>query len=157
MLDTTYDAIKAILRADPSVPMPERNLHLAHLREKPSAPKPEPPTPAAPRILRREIAAERLGRSRRAVDMLAQQGTPPPENEAKEVGKAEEKDFVAQLLADKTKEELRGLKQDIDERKIYAQKSFNLVAYWVSGVFLLLLLDGAFYSRFTTPESRPTD
>jgi hypothetical protein len=74
MLDTTYDAIKAILRADPSVPMPERNHHLALLRNGPSAPKPEPGTPGVPRILRRKTAAERLGRSLRGVDMLAQQG-----------------------------------------------------------------------------------
>ena len=74
MLPTTYDACKSILRADPSIGVPDRNHLLALLREGPGAPKSEPPTLGTPRILRRKTTAERLGRSLRAVDMLAQQG-----------------------------------------------------------------------------------
>ena len=74
MLNTTFDIFKVALKSDPTVSASDRNHLLALLREKPGAPKPEPATPAAPRILRRKTAAERLGRSLRSVDMLAQQG-----------------------------------------------------------------------------------
>src|SRR5271169_6261684 len=74
MLETTLDVFKAALRSDPSVSASDRNRLLALLRRGPGAPKSEAGTPGAPRILRRKTAAERLGRSLRSVDMLAQQG-----------------------------------------------------------------------------------
>ncbi len=53
------------------------------------------------------------------------------------------------------KERIRGLSQDIDERKIYAKKTFRLVSFWISGVFLLLILCGLKlpYFVFELPES----
>ena len=77
MLSTTYDALKAVLKADPSIAVPERNQLLAVLRN-------GPPTlernrvaaaEAGPRLLRRREAAHRLGLSVRSVDKLAQVGT----------------------------------------------------------------------------------
>jgi hypothetical protein len=75
MLPTTFDVLKAALRADLTIPVSERNQLLALLRRGPSAPKSESDTPRVPRILRRKTVAERLGRSLRSVDMLAAEGT----------------------------------------------------------------------------------
>jgi len=69
---------------------------------------------------------------------------PPLESEAKKVGGAEQTELAEQLLADKTKEELRGLRQDIDERKIYASKAFTMLCCWLVGVFVVVLLQGFF-------------
>jgi hypothetical protein len=74
MLETTIDVFKAAMKSDPTVSASDRSRVLDFVRNGLGTPKPEPPTPAAPRILRRKTAAERLGRSLRAVDMLAQQG-----------------------------------------------------------------------------------
>ena len=48
------------------------------------------------------------------------------------------------LVIDMRLEQIRSLRQDIDERKKYAEKSFKLVAWWVLSVFILLLLHGFF-------------
>lgn len=40
------------------------------------------------------------------------------------------------------RERIRGLSQDIDERKKYAHRTFCLISGWLSAVFLLLLLQG---------------
>jgi len=40
------------------------------------------------------------------------------------------------------KARLRGLSQDIDERKKYAHRTFCLIASWLAAVYLLLLLEG---------------
>jgi len=74
MLETTIDVFKATLKSDPTVSPSDRSRYLEYARNGLGTPKLEPPTPAAPRILRRKTAAERLGRSVRAVDLLAAQG-----------------------------------------------------------------------------------
>jgi len=66
----------------------------------------------------------------------------PPETKAAAVGKKEEKALRDQIEIDKLTEEIRSLRQDIDERKKYADKSFKLVCHWISGVFVILLLQG---------------
>lgn len=40
------------------------------------------------------------------------------------------------------KEVIRGFGQDIDERKKYAHRSFCMISSWLSGVFILILLQG---------------
>jgi hypothetical protein len=40
------------------------------------------------------------------------------------------------------KTRLRGLSQDIDERKKYAHRTFCLITCWLGGVFLLVLFQG---------------
>ena len=61
----------------------------------------------------------------------------------------EETALKERLEADRIREQIRGLAQDIDERKRYAEKSFKLVCRWVAGVFLILVLQG-FFSEQTT-------
>lgn len=52
-----------------------------------------------------------------AESILRMGEAPPPPKEAQAVGKAEEKALTEKLAADRIKEEIRGLGQDIDERK----------------------------------------
>jgi hypothetical protein len=66
----------------------------------------------------------------------------PPESQSVVVGKREQSDMMAQIALDKANEELRGLAQDREERKSYAEKSFRLVCRWVIGVFCILILQG---------------
>ena len=77
MLPTTLEAIKAVLRADPSVREPERKRLLALLRKPADAKEPEQPrAQITPRIVKRSEAAQLLGNcSLRMVDRLAQSGT----------------------------------------------------------------------------------
>lgn len=59
----------------------------------------------------------------------------------------------------KEKEYVRGLKQDIDERKKYANRIFVLVAIWLAVVVVVLVADGirlpwmAGYAGFDLPEA----
>jgi hypothetical protein len=71
MLPTTYDAVKAVLKADQSIIVAERNQMLAALRNGGSVkPKAQPPPDIAPRLLRRAEVARRLSISLRTVDKL---------------------------------------------------------------------------------------
>jgi hypothetical protein len=72
MLNTTIDAIKAVLRMDATVSTPERVKIIFRLRRGDVPQKPE--TPARARLLRRDVVAERLCCSLRTVDKLAVQG-----------------------------------------------------------------------------------
>jgi hypothetical protein len=79
MLDSTYDACKAILKTDPSIAPSERNELLRLLRNGPIPPtrvreSTAPPIVEGPRLLRRCETAHRLGVSLRTVDKLAQAG-----------------------------------------------------------------------------------
>ena len=73
MLDTTQDAVKAVLRADPSLTPTDRNRMLVLLRNHGKATL---ATPAAlePRLIRRAEAARRMGCSLRAIDTWARAG-----------------------------------------------------------------------------------
>jgi len=72
MLPTTYDAVKAVLKADQSILVPERNQMLAAIRNGGTAAKPAiQATPEiGPRVLRRAEVARRLSVSLRTVDKL---------------------------------------------------------------------------------------
>jgi hypothetical protein len=72
MLNTTIDAIKAVLRMDPTVSAPERTKIIFRLKASDVPKKSE--TPAVARLLRRQVVAERLCCSLRTVDHLAVQG-----------------------------------------------------------------------------------
>ena len=63
--------------------------------------------------------------------------------------------YNEELEAYEKKEKIRGLSQDIDERKVYAKKTFRLVSFWITGVFLLLILSGLKLQcfDFELPES----
>lgn len=67
MLPTTLDAIKSILRADPSVSVTERASLMALLRKGPEK-MDKLPVSSEPRILRRDEVARRLSVSLRCVD-----------------------------------------------------------------------------------------
>jgi len=71
MLPTTLDAVKSILRADPSLSTPDRARLMALLRK--GGPEKPDTAPAAPepRLLRRAEAARRLGCSIRCIDNWA--------------------------------------------------------------------------------------
>jgi hypothetical protein len=72
MLPTTYDALKSILRADPSISALQRSQFLNLVKTGP-VPLAETP-PKEPRLLRRAEVAARLSRSIRMVDKLAESG-----------------------------------------------------------------------------------
>jgi len=75
MLETTLDAIRAILKADPSIIVRERNQILAAIRNGGIAgPTPLSIPNSGPRILNRKEVAKRLGRSLRLIDRLASDG-----------------------------------------------------------------------------------
>ena len=74
MLQTTIEAIRSIVRADPSVTPQERARILDSIRNHGKA-ETSKTTPNAPRILRRDTVAERLGCTVRQVDNLAREGT----------------------------------------------------------------------------------
>lgn len=74
MLSTTIDAVKAILRSDPSISVVERNLLLSALRSGANPPKGETTSERVRRILRRHEGASRLGVSLRTFDKLCKQG-----------------------------------------------------------------------------------
>jgi len=74
MLNTTHDAVKAVLKADPSISVVERNQLLFALRNGPHTSKSETATERVARIIRRAEAARRLSCSLRTVDKLAASG-----------------------------------------------------------------------------------
>lgn len=75
MLPTTIDAVKSILRADPTVSPSDRARILNSVRTGgDGAAQPAPPQESGPRILRRVEVARLLGRSVRSVDHLSAQG-----------------------------------------------------------------------------------
>ena len=77
---------------------------------------------------------------------IKEAAAPAPTPEAKE----EQKDYAKQIEIDRLKKELEGIGQDISERKVYAHRIFCLICLWVSGVFVILLLQG-FLSDATSP------
>ncbi len=73
MLGTTSDAIKSMLKADPSLTPDDRSTILAAIKNhgKTGSPKGE----AGPQLITRKQAAAMLGRSARLIDLLAAAGT----------------------------------------------------------------------------------
>ena len=73
MLNTTTDAIRSLLKADPSLSPQDRTRIVAVLKSggKDSTGSPRVKTP---RLLRRDTVAERLGCTIRQVDNLAREG-----------------------------------------------------------------------------------
>ncbi|MEI6808403.1 MAG: helix-turn-helix domain-containing protein [bacterium] len=74
MLPTTIDAIKAILKADPTVNPADRAVIVACIRNGCKVPATAPAVPAEVRILRRHEAAKRLGCGLRCIDNWARTG-----------------------------------------------------------------------------------
>lgn len=75
MFPTTIDAIKAILRADPTVTPADRVLIITAIRNHgKQAAQPKPAEPQETRILRRSEAARRMGCSPRTVDRMVSDG-----------------------------------------------------------------------------------
>ena len=75
MLLTTLDAMKAMLRADPSISPGDRVRLMTRLREGPELDNDKAPAvPQAPHLLRRSAVAARLSTSLRTVDNLCRQG-----------------------------------------------------------------------------------
>jgi hypothetical protein len=72
MLSTTADAIRSMLKADPSLSPDDRNaiLHAVRNHGKINTPRSEP----IPQLVSRRRAAAMLGRSTRLVDLLANSG-----------------------------------------------------------------------------------
>ena len=77
MLSTTTDAVRSILKADPSVTPTDRTRILAGIRNHGRDTTTAPAAPPANRILKRGEVAERMGRSLRFVDKLAAEGILP--------------------------------------------------------------------------------
>lgn len=73
MLQTTYEAVKAVLRADPSIPPLERNQLLSTMRNGPVKPNVESP-PNDLRLIRPAQVAQKLACSVRTVHKLAASG-----------------------------------------------------------------------------------
>lgn len=72
MLNTTADAVKSILKADPSLSPAERTRILSAIRG--NGATPPQAISDGPRILRRREAAARLGRTVRSIDALCAEG-----------------------------------------------------------------------------------
>jgi hypothetical protein len=62
-------------------------------------------------------------------------GEPEPDSETQE----EEDDLDAQ----ERRVRLRGIAQDINERRRYAGRIFWIIVFWLAGIFVLLLIQGA--------------
>ena len=73
MLPTTTNAVREILRADPSITPAVRARLLRTLRDGSDKPDAQPVAPE-PRLLRRREVAARLSMSLRTVDKLAREG-----------------------------------------------------------------------------------
>lgn len=76
MLQTTMQAVRSIMTADPSLSPAERNRLLALLRQRPQADEKNgtPAAQAVARIIRRQEVAQRMSVSLRTVDNLAKSG-----------------------------------------------------------------------------------
>jgi predicted DNA-binding transcriptional regulator AlpA len=76
MLQTTLQAVRSILAADPSVNPIERNRLVSLLRQRPLAEErnARPTAPVVARIIRRHEVAQRLSVSLRTVDKMAKTG-----------------------------------------------------------------------------------
>src|ERR1043166_3818061 len=74
MLPSTLKAVRAILEADPSIQVGERNQLLAVIRNGANNAKSESATDGIARIIRRGEAAARLSCSLRTIDKLHAQG-----------------------------------------------------------------------------------
>jgi hypothetical protein len=74
MLNSTIEAVRAVLRTDETVTARDRDNLMKLLRQGAQAPNSEPATRNEPRIVRRAEAARRLGCSLRLVDRLARDG-----------------------------------------------------------------------------------
>lgn len=73
MLTTTADAIKSMLKADPSLTPDDRNTILAVIRNHGRTGTPKGET--GPQLITRRQAASMLSRSPRLIDLLAADGT----------------------------------------------------------------------------------
>lgn len=73
MLSTTQDAIKSMLKADPSLTPEDRNAILLAVRSHGRVPDARP-SDTTPQLVTRKQAAAMLGRSTRLIDMLANSG-----------------------------------------------------------------------------------
>jgi hypothetical protein len=74
MLDTTIAAIRALLRADPSLTPQDRSRILSLIRSNGKGAADAPAKTREPQILRRSQVAARLGCTTRAVDNFARMG-----------------------------------------------------------------------------------
>lgn len=68
MLDTTQEAVKAMLRADPSLTPADRSRIIAAIRNHGTKTEDTTPAKPEPRIIRRAEAARRLGVGLRCLD-----------------------------------------------------------------------------------------
>jgi len=74
MLSTTLDAIKSILRADPTITVSERLAIVACIREHGRRQPPQKEVNTDNRIMRRKEVAELFSRNVRAIDRMAKDG-----------------------------------------------------------------------------------
>jgi hypothetical protein len=73
MLPTTIDAVRALLKSDPSLTPADRARIVGTIRNHGERPKPSAP-PQVARVLTRAEVAKRFNRSKRFVDKLAAEG-----------------------------------------------------------------------------------
>jgi hypothetical protein len=66
----------------------------------------------------------------------------PAANQSERAGKVEQLALDDRIKADMAAENLLSLSQDRQERKNYANKSFKLVCWWLTGVFAILIFQG---------------
>lgn len=71
----------------------------------------------------------------------AKPGLPAASDEAR-ARTAEQQTALAQLAIEKTALENLSFSTDIAARKVYAERLFRAIAFWISGIFILLLLQG---------------
>lgn len=71
----------------------------------------------------------------------AKPGLPLAGDEAREIGSAQQKK-LAELAIEKTALENLSFSSDIAARKVYAERLFRAIAFWILGIFILLLLQG---------------
>src|SRR5579872_1576165 len=77
-----------------------------------------------------------------------------PEPDARSESEAKKLDLAAQEnKIELLKAQVAGIKQDISERKVYANKIFVLISAWLIGVFVVILLCGMKCKCFTLSDS----
>lgn len=75
-----------------------------------------------------------------------------PEPDRIEVTKRSQEE-LSDLERREKEEEIEGVRQDRLERKLYADRIFKLICFWLVGLFCVLVMEGLHFNYFNLEES----